>query len=115
MLKSPVLRFCYSEMMSDEKKFPHASDQGNFRLLVVVARDPVEREKISKKVKDLYDKRSAVTHGRGTSVSDADVLEMQDMATSVIAVLCHHADDYSLLRDFWRAISLARRSGQIFK
>lgn len=82
---------------------------------MVLARDPVEREKISKKVKDLYDKRSAVTHGRGTSVSDADVLEMQDMATSVIAVLCHHADDYSLLRDFWRAISLARRSGQIFK
>jgi hypothetical protein len=82
---------------------------------MVLARDPVEREKTGKKMKALYDKRSAVTHGRETSVSDADVLEMQDMATSVIAVLCHHAADYSLLSDFWHAISLARRSGQIFK
>jgi len=39
MLKSPVLRFCYSEMMSDEKKFSHAGDQGNFRLFVVIAHE----------------------------------------------------------------------------
>jgi len=39
MLKSPVLGFLYSEMMSDEKKFPHASDQGNVRLLVVIAHE----------------------------------------------------------------------------
>jgi hypothetical protein len=26
-------------MMSDEKKFPHPSDQGNFRLFVVIAHE----------------------------------------------------------------------------
>ena len=37
MFKGPVLGFCYSEVMSDEKKFSHASDQGDFGLLVVIA------------------------------------------------------------------------------
>ena len=39
MFKSPVLGFCYVEVMSDEKKFSHASDQGNFWLLVVIAHE----------------------------------------------------------------------------
>jgi hypothetical protein len=39
MFKDPVLGFCHSEVMSDEKKFPHASDQGNVRLLVVIAHE----------------------------------------------------------------------------
>lgn len=39
MFKSPVLGFCDSEVMSDEKKLSHASDQGNFGLLVVVAHE----------------------------------------------------------------------------
>ena len=39
MFKSPVLGFCDSEMMSDEKKFPHASDQGNVGPLVVIAHE----------------------------------------------------------------------------
>src|SRR5450756_2789133 len=37
MFKSPVLGFCDSEVMSDEKKLSHASDQGDFGLLVVIA------------------------------------------------------------------------------
>ena len=39
MFNGPVRRFCYVEVMSDEKKFPHASDQGNFGLLVVIAHE----------------------------------------------------------------------------
>jgi hypothetical protein len=39
MFKSPVLRFCYSEVVSDEKKLSHASDQGNVGLLVVIAHE----------------------------------------------------------------------------
>ena len=39
MLKSPVLGFCYSEMMGDEKELPHAGDQGDFGLLVVIAHE----------------------------------------------------------------------------
>ena len=39
MLKSPVLGFCDSEVMSNEKKLPHASDQGNVGLLVVIAHE----------------------------------------------------------------------------
>ena len=39
MFKGPVRRFCHSEVMSDEEKFPHASDQGNFGLLVVIAHE----------------------------------------------------------------------------
>jgi len=39
MFKSPVLRFCHIEVMSDEKKFSHASDQGNVGLLVVIAHE----------------------------------------------------------------------------
>ena len=39
MLKSPVLGFCNVEMMSDEKKFPHASYQGDVGLLVVIAHE----------------------------------------------------------------------------
>ena len=39
MFKSPVLGFCHIEVMSDEKKFPHASDQGNVGLLVVIAHE----------------------------------------------------------------------------
>ena len=59
--------------------------------------------------------RSAVIHGRKKPVTDAEVLELQDKVTSVISVLCHHVNDYPLLSDFWNAISLAKRSGQIFK
>jgi len=39
MVKSPLLRFCYSELMSDEKKFPHASDQGESGVLVFVGQE----------------------------------------------------------------------------
>jgi len=39
MFKSPVLEFCHIEVMSDEKKFSHASDQGDFGLLVVIAHE----------------------------------------------------------------------------
>ena len=39
MFKSPVLGFCHSEVMSDEKKFPHASDQGDVGLFVVIAHE----------------------------------------------------------------------------
>ena len=39
MFKGPVLGFCYVEVMSDEKKFPHASDQGDVGLLVVIAHE----------------------------------------------------------------------------
>ena len=39
MFKSPVLGFCHIEVMSDEKKLSHASDQGNVGLLVVVAHE----------------------------------------------------------------------------
>src|SRR5450756_2940166 len=39
MFKSPVLGFCGIEVVSDEKKFPHASDQGNFGLLVVISNE----------------------------------------------------------------------------
>src|SRR5450759_2164132 len=39
MFKSPVLGFCDSEVMSDEKKLSHASDQGDFGLLVVIAHE----------------------------------------------------------------------------
>ena len=39
MFKSPVLGFCHIEVVGDEKKFPHASDQGNVRLLVVIAHE----------------------------------------------------------------------------
>ena len=47
MLKSPVLGFFYSEVMSDEKKFPHANDQGNVGLLVVIAHEVfVERSSV---------------------------------------------------------------------
>jgi hypothetical protein len=82
---------------------------------MVLARDPMEREKISKKMKQLYARRSAVIHGGKTSISDADVFEMQDVVTSVISVICHHVGDYPLLSDFWNAISLAKRSGQVFR
>ena len=30
MFKGPVLGFCGIEVVGDEKKFPHASDQGNW-------------------------------------------------------------------------------------
>ena len=47
MSKSPVLGFCDSEVMSDEKKLPHASDQGNVGLLVVIAHEVfVERSSV---------------------------------------------------------------------
>ena len=36
MFKSPVLGFCHVEVMSDEKELPHASNQGDFGLLVVI-------------------------------------------------------------------------------
>ena len=39
MFKSPVLGFCGIEVVGDEKKFPHASDQGDFGLLVVIAHE----------------------------------------------------------------------------
>ena len=39
MFKSPVLRFCYGEVMGDEKKFSHASDQSDFGLFVVIAHE----------------------------------------------------------------------------
>ena len=39
MFKSPVLGFCGIEVVGDEKKFPHASDQGNFGLFVVIAHE----------------------------------------------------------------------------
>jgi len=39
MFKSPILGFCNVEMMGDEKKFPHASHQGNFGLLVVISNE----------------------------------------------------------------------------
>jgi hypothetical protein len=39
MFKSPVLGFCHIEVVSDEKKLSHASDQGNVGLLVVVAHE----------------------------------------------------------------------------
>ena len=39
MFKSPVLGFCDSEVMSDEKKLSHASYQGNFGFLVVIAHE----------------------------------------------------------------------------
>src|SRR5450756_184524 len=39
MFKSPVLGFCHIEVVGDEKKFPHASDQGNFGLLVVIGNE----------------------------------------------------------------------------
>ena len=39
MFKSPVLGFCHIEVMSDEKKFSHASDQGDVRLFVVIAHE----------------------------------------------------------------------------
>ena len=39
MLKGPVLGFCHGEMLSDEKELPHASDQGNFGLLVVMGHE----------------------------------------------------------------------------
>jgi len=39
MFKGPVLGFCDSEVVGDEKKFPHASDQGNVGLLVVMAHE----------------------------------------------------------------------------
>ena len=47
MFKGPVLGFCDSEVMSDEKKFSHASDQGDFGLLVVIVHEMlVERSYI---------------------------------------------------------------------
>jgi copper chaperone CopZ len=47
MSKSPVLGFCDSEVMSDEKKLPHASGQGNVGLLVVIAHEVfVERSSV---------------------------------------------------------------------
>jgi len=39
MLKSPVLRCCYSEVVSDEKKLLHASYQCNVGLFVVIAHE----------------------------------------------------------------------------
>ena len=39
MFKSPVHGFCDIEVMSDEKELSHASDQGNFGLLVVIAHE----------------------------------------------------------------------------
>ncbi|RIE09713.1 hypothetical protein SMC5_06820 [Candidatus Cryosericum odellii] len=39
MVKSPLLRYCYGELMSDEKKFPHTSDQGEPRVLVFVGQE----------------------------------------------------------------------------
>ena len=39
MFKSPVLGFCGIEVVGDEKKFPHASDQGNVGLFVVIAHE----------------------------------------------------------------------------
>ena len=39
MFKSPVLGFCHIDVMSDEKKLSHASNQGNFGLLMVVAHE----------------------------------------------------------------------------
>ena len=82
---------------------------------MVLTRDPEERRKISKTMRGLYKKRSAAAHGGTTSISDADVLEMQEKATLVIGVLCHHVSDYRLRSEFWSAISLAKRSGQLFK
>jgi hypothetical protein len=82
---------------------------------MVLTRDPLERENISTRMGQLYDMRSAVIHGRKKPVTDAEVLELQDKVTSVISVLCHHVNDYLPLSDFWNAISLAKRSGQIFK
>jgi len=37
MFKSPVLGCCYGEVVSDEKKFSHASEQCNVGLFVVIA------------------------------------------------------------------------------
>ena len=39
MFKSPVLGFCGIEVVGDEKKFPHASDQGDVGLLVIIAHE----------------------------------------------------------------------------
>ena len=39
MFNGPVGRFCHSEVMGDEKKLSHASDQRNFGLFVVVAHE----------------------------------------------------------------------------
>ena len=39
MFNGPVGRFCYSEVVGDEKKFPHASDQGDVGLLVVIGNE----------------------------------------------------------------------------
>lgn len=36
MFKKPVRRFGDVEMMGDEQELPHASDQGNLGLLVVI-------------------------------------------------------------------------------
>jgi len=39
MFERSVRGFCDIEVMSDEKKFPHASDQGDFGLFVVIAHE----------------------------------------------------------------------------
>jgi len=39
MFERSVRGFCDSEMMSDEKELPHASDQGDFGLLVVISNE----------------------------------------------------------------------------
>jgi len=39
MFERSVRGFCDIEVMSDEKELPHASDQGDFGLLVVIAHE----------------------------------------------------------------------------
>jgi hypothetical protein len=39
MFKRPVLGFCGIEVVGDKKELPHASNQGNVGLLVVIAHE----------------------------------------------------------------------------
>jgi hypothetical protein len=95
---------------------PHPASAVAEGTAMVISRDLAERQSISKQVKDLYDKRSDIAHGRGeTNISSSDVLEMEYLVTSVISVLCRHEAEYGTLKDFSQALSLAKLSGQVFK
>lgn len=83
---------------------------------MTISCSPIERKRISKRMKELYDKRSDVAHGRGgNSLLDSDVCEMENIVTLVISVLCHRMTEFDSLDDFSEALSSAKPSGQVFK
>jgi hypothetical protein len=97
--KVTSLTTCLEVLFTKQKDAPIAQNIAE-GVALILSKDPKNRENLDKRTKELYNKRSRISHGGETVVKDEDLGDLIDICGSLLVYMINKHNDFKTKQEF---------------